>query len=194
MPIRARFHLEQRLRQQRRRVTVQNLAPFPLPKALGNGAYSTAFALGRTKVLKITDARDRTAYWFRRYVGRFPNGHWPRIYRQVRLGKTYIVTWMERLYPLDRVSKEQVSCVDDFVMNAGHNCAARLEELAQFGFGGPWEGCPKSLRQPLLDCRRAAGLVGFVPDAKRDVFMRRKGGQLVLIDPFLVPGRRARRL
>ena len=172
----------------------QKLVPFPLPTALGNGAYSTAFPLGRAKVVKITDARDQTAHWFRHYIGRYSNPHWPRIHRQIRLGRSYVITWVERLRPLDRTSKGRVSCVDDFIIGAGHDSAAHLEELAQFGFGGPWQNCPKGLRQPLLDCRNAAGLVGFVPDAKREVFMLRKGGQLVLVDPFLVSRRRERRL
>jgi hypothetical protein len=92
---------------------------------------------------------------------------------------------MERLYPLDTISKERVSCVDDFVLNASDGTAAHLEGLAEFGYGGSWQGCPKRLRQPLLDCRRAAKNRGFLPDAKREVFMRRPGGMLVLVDPFV---------
>ena len=171
---------------------LQKLVPVPSLMVLGHGAYSTAFAIGRSKVLKVTDAQDPTAYWYTKYVRRFSNPHWPRIHRQVRLGNSHVVTWMEHLYPLDRVSKGRVSCVDDFVLNAGHDRAAHLEGLAEYGYGGPWQGCPKRLRQPLLDCRRAAELVGFRPDAKREVFMRRPGGILVLADPFLVSSRRRR--
>ena len=186
MAIPVRFHLEERLRKRRRLLVLSRLAPVSKPRLLGSGAYSTAFALGRTKILKITDFRDPTAPWFVRYVRCFPNSHWPRVHRQIRFGRSHVATWMERLYPLDRVAKEHVSAVDDFVICAGHDSAARLEELADFGFGGLWEGCPRRLRQPLLDCRRAAALVGFVPDAKREVFMRRVGGILVLADPFLI--------
>ena len=180
------FRLAERARQRRRRLLFQKLHPGWLSKSLGQGAYSTAFRIGRSKVCKITDIQDPTLCWFGRYVRRFPNPHWPRIHRQIQLGNSHFVTWMERLRPLDRASKDRVRCVDVFISNAGTGGASRLKELAQFGFGGLWEACPKRLRQPLLDCRRAAERAGFWPDAKRDAFMRRPGGILVLADPFLV--------
>ena len=191
MALLVRFYLQERLRRRRRTLVAAHLTRGLGFRVLGHGAYSTAFALGRSKVLKVTDAGDDTALWFGHWIRRFPNLHWPRIQRQVPVSRSYVATWMERLYPLDSASKERVSFVDDFVINAGQDTAAHLEGLAEFGYGGRWQGCPKRLRQPLLDCRRAAELRGFLPDAKREVFMRRPGGMLVLVDPF-VPSRARR--
>ena len=129
------FQLAERARQRRRRLLFQKLHPGRLSKSLGQGAYSTAFRIGHSKVCKITDIQDPTLCWFGRYVRRFPNPHWPRIHRQIQLGNSHFVTWMERLRPLDRASKGRVCCVNDFISNAGTGGASRLEELAQFGFG-----------------------------------------------------------
>ena len=192
MALPARFHLEEHVRRRRRACIAARLGQGSGLRVLGHGAYSTTFALGRSKVLKISDARDDTVIWFGRWSRRFPNPHWPRISRQICVGRYHFASWIERLYPLDRIAKDRVSYVDDFVSCAHDGTAADLEALAEFGFQGPWEQCPKRLRQPLLDCRCAARHRGFLPDAKREAFMRRKGGILVLADPF-VPPRRAHR-
>ena len=176
MSLPVRFVREEYLLRKRRALVFGRLSSGAAPRVLGHGAFSTAFALGRFEVLKITDARDETVTWFTSWCRRHPNPHWPRIHRQVRLGGIHVATWMERLYPLDHSSLERVSSVDDFVLNAGNDPAEHLEELAEYGYGGEWQDCPRRLRQPLLDCRRAAERFGFIPDGKRSVFMLRPGG------------------
>lgn len=186
MALPGRFVQEDYLLRKRRLLVFGRLTRGEIPRVLGHGAFSTAFALGRSQVLKITDARDETSTWFTSWCLGHPNPHWPRFYRQVQLGRNHVATWMERLYPLDHTSEERVSAVDDFILNAASDSAAYLEGLAEHGYGGKWQKCPKRLRQPLLDCRLAAERAGFVPDRKRSVFMRRLGGILVLADPFQV--------
>jgi hypothetical protein len=119
MAIPVRFRLEERLRRARRRAVLRRLGGGLGARHLGDGAFSTGVAIGRTKVLKVAGARDETAFWFGRWVRRYPNPHWPRIYRQIQVGRSHVATWMERLHPLDRGSEERVSCVDDFLINAG---------------------------------------------------------------------------
>jgi hypothetical protein len=49
--------------------------------------------------------------------------------------------------------------------------------------------CPQRLRQPLIDCHRTAMSERFLVDNKRQAYMRRVGGIIVLADPFVVDER-----
>ena len=150
------------------------------------GAFSTAFAIGKRHVLKMTDARDGTARWFASYVKRYPNPHWPRVIRQ-SLTKCHTVIWMERLYPLNQATRRQATGADDLRSCCKHTL---LSELLLYGelmnIDEPWQHCPTHLMQPLLDCHRQAERLGFLVDSKLSSYMRRPGGILILAGPFLM--------
>jgi hypothetical protein len=157
------------------------------------GASSTAFAIGRGRVLKITDLRDWPAIWFANYIKRQPNAHWPRIHRQIRRG-VHLVTWMERLFPLKAAGEAAVSQADDPVLQGHHLPLSELELYAELsGSNEPWQRTPRRVRRPLLDCHKAAEQRGLQADGKRQAWMRRPGGIIVLVDPFLEKSRPKRR-
>ena len=180
----ARFVMAARQRRQTRRLLAKCLMPSAVVRVLGNGAFSTVYAVGRHRVLKVTDAEDAAAAWFSSYVRRRCNPHWPRIYRQVQIGR-HVCTWMERLYNLDLLAERQVSCADDLLLAGKHHTLAHLIECAELlNWDEPWQRCPARFRQPLLDLYAAAERAGLRVDNKRSAFMRRAGGIIVLVDPF----------
>ena len=179
----------------------RKLLPAQPRRLLGHGAFSTVWAVGRRRVVKVTDARDPTAMWCYRWTRRHPNPHWPRIYKAVRTGR-HSVFWMERLWPVAprtparrgaRFGKpgkarghrlaQAVGAVDLLALNGRVPLAVLL--ASRSGLGAPWRRCPPRLRQSLLDYYQAAAAAGFGRDCKPEAFMWRPGGVLVLADPLL---------
>jgi hypothetical protein len=101
---------------------------------------------------------------------------------------------MERLFPLKAAGEAAVSQADDLVLQGHHLPLSDLELNAKLnGWNEPWQRTPRRVRQPLLDCHQAAKQSGFQADGKRQAWMRRPGGIIVLVDPFLEKNRTARR-
>ena len=181
----ARFVMAARRRRRARRLRAERLMPSGVVRVVGDGAFSTACAIGRRRVLKVTDAEDAAAFWFSNHVRQRGNPHWPRIHRRVRIGR-HVCTWMERLYNPDALAEQQVSCADDLLLNGKHLPLQQLIECAELlNSNEPWQRCPSRSRQPLLDLHAAAEHSGFKADNKRSAFMRRVGGIIVLVDPFM---------
>lgn len=190
--LQARRHQQARLRVARRLVPDRDIRP------LGHGAFSSAFALRSGLVLKVTDVRDRTALWFHAWIRRHPNIHWPRIRKVIRTPR-HTIFWMERLWPV--IANQPKRFLDTFRVARGARVvqaegAADLLSLcrrltldtlleADPFAEDDWQACPPRLRRPILDCFAAAEAAGFREDGKRQAYMWRKGGVLVVADPFV---------
>lgn len=155
------------------------------PSVLGSGAHATAFSRGCRQVLKVVDAQDKAALWFARFARRQTGPHWPRVIR-VRRTSSHIVLWTDRLYSLNTGTLRFVDAAEDLLISARHHSLAYLMLLADLmQLDEPWQQCPSRLRKPLLQCMRQGICAGFARDSKRTAWMRRLGGTICLVDPFV---------
>jgi hypothetical protein len=190
LPVRYRL-TERRLRMRREKLAGRLLGS--RPHARGHGAHATAFRLGWRQVLKVMDARDTAALWFARFARCQHGPHWPRVLR-VRRTPGHVALWVERLYPLNAATLRLVQAADELLVDTQRHELKHLLELADLMvLDGSWQLCPPRLREPLIRCMRQGTEAGFVRDSKRSAWMRRHGGTIVLVDPFLVPRPRVRR-
>jgi hypothetical protein len=180
------LRLQERNRKRRRVKVADRFLAANQQGILGHGAYSTAFAVGRSRVLKVTDVKDITRLWLWKYCRRISNPHWPRTMWLIRT-KYHYVTLMERLYPLNSSTGHEVECADDLLSCCQHMTIGALREFAKLSdLSAPWQHCPPRLGEALVNCHQAAIDRGFRIDNKRSAYMRRVGAILIPIDPFMV--------
>ena len=199
---RSLFHLQMLKRRRARRRVAECLLRSANVKALNHGAYSSVFALGPRHVLKVTDDTDPTAAWCRHWMRGHPNVHWPRTHRAFRTRRHHAFL-VERLWPLlahkpkrtlrspwpengYKIRLEQADGAADLLVYLRQ---VPLETLLYIAGdkGEAWQLCPPRLRRLLLPVYQAGEAKGFRRDGKREAFMWRHGGVLILADPFIPP-------
>lgn len=195
------FVLASRRRQQARRSAAQRYLIDQPPRAIGQGAFSSVFASGRSRVLKISDRCDATVPWCIRWMRRHPCIHWPRIYKIIQSPR-YNFVWMERLSPLEfdlpkkyfrrgsynfgnpkNIRLSQAGSALELPSLCSHSSLSELESY--YEYIGESIICPPRLREPLLHYISSAKGMSFSQDGKREAFMWRRGGTLVAVDLFI---------